>query len=181
MELEIMMGINTRMRYHLKNQWLSIDGIIQTSTCSELQEKMSKIASRSTWEHNSGHGGKRWSAMKIIRITILVTLVIILVSCAQTTSPSEQAAPTQANPPQAEPERIDWTNKDLQFENLSNDDGLSQSVVNAIIQDQHGFIWLATQDGLNRFDGIEFQVFKNDPTKPNSISNNFICMCLNFF
>ncbi|MBE0684872.1 MAG: response regulator, partial [Anaerolineaceae bacterium] len=64
--------------------------------------------------------------------------------------------------------------KKIQFEHLSIEDGLSQSVVNAIIQDQLGFMWFGTQDGLNRFDGKEIKIFKHDPDYEGSICNNLI-------
>ncbi len=52
--------------------------------------------------------------------------------------------------------------------------GLSQSQVNAICQDDAGFLWIGTQDGLNRFDGNHFRVFKNDIEQENSLSGNYI-------
>ncbi|MFY0688171.1 MAG: hypothetical protein JXQ90_13450 [Cyclobacteriaceae bacterium] len=55
-----------------------------------------------------------------------------------------------------------------------NQDGLSQSTVNAIIQDNLGYIWFGTQDGLNRFDGYGFTIFRNDPYDTTSISDNFV-------
>ncbi len=54
------------------------------------------------------------------------------------------------------------------------EDGLSQSNVNAIIKDSDGFIWLATNDGLNRFDGYSFKVFNKNPDDSLSISDNKI-------
>ncbi|MEO1086614.1 MAG: two-component regulator propeller domain-containing protein, partial [Acidobacteriota bacterium] len=45
----------------------------------------------------------------------------------------------------------------VRFAHFTSDDGLSQMNVLDIYQDRHGFIWLATQDGLNRFDGVEFK------------------------
>lgn len=66
----------------------------------------------------------------------------------------------------------------IRFQNYTISNGLSQSSVNGIIQDNKGFIWIATQDGLNRFDGYTFRVFKNSPDNVNSLSNNFILsMC----
>jgi signal transduction histidine kinase/ligand-binding sensor domain-containing protein/CheY-like chemotaxis protein len=62
----------------------------------------------------------------------------------------------------------------LSFDHLSLDEGLSQSVVTAMVQDQAGFMWFATQDGLNRYDGYEFKVYKNDPDDPNSLNLNHI-------
>lgn len=62
----------------------------------------------------------------------------------------------------------------IRFDNLSIENGLSQSSVNTILQDQKGFMWFGTQDGLNCFDGYEFKVFKHDPDNSNTLSNNFI-------
>jgi signal transduction histidine kinase/ligand-binding sensor domain-containing protein len=59
-------------------------------------------------------------------------------------------------------------------EHLTIDDGLSQSSVNCILQDSMGFLWFGTQDGLNRYDGYEFRIFKNRPFDNNSLSNNWI-------
>ena len=53
------------------------------------------------------------------------------------------------------------------FEHLSLEDGLSQNAVLDLLQDRDGFLWVATQDGLNRYDGYGFTVFKNDPDDPN--------------
>lgn len=53
-------------------------------------------------------------------------------------------------------------------------DGLSQNTVRVILQDKKGFMWFGTQDGLNRFDGREYRIFRNNPADKNSIGNNFI-------
>jgi len=60
------------------------------------------------------------------------------------------------------------------FKTVSINDGLSQNSINGIIQDQKGFIWIATQDGLNRFDGYRFKIFKFDPNDTSTISDNYI-------
>jgi signal transduction histidine kinase/ligand-binding sensor domain-containing protein len=60
------------------------------------------------------------------------------------------------------------------FEHFSIDDGLSQASVYSIVQDKKGFLWFATADGINRYDGYTFKVFRHDPMDPNSLSGNFI-------
>ena len=60
------------------------------------------------------------------------------------------------------------------FHNLSVLDGLPDNHVKSIIQDSSGFIWLGTQNGLARYDGYEFKIFKNEPGNPKSLSNNGI-------
>lgn len=59
------------------------------------------------------------------------------------------------------------------FDHYSVEDGLSQSSVSSIIQDSKGFIWLGTLDGLNKFNGYEFEVFRSNPQAPYSIGENF--------
>ena len=62
----------------------------------------------------------------------------------------------------------------LKFDRLSLDQGLSQASGNAILQDARGFLWIGTQDGLNRWDGYEIEVFKRDPDDPASLLDNFV-------
>ncbi len=64
--------------------------------------------------------------------------------------------------------------KEITFNHISLEDGLSQSVILDVVQDSSGFLWIATQDGLNRYDGQEFKIFKNLPEDTNSISGNWI-------
>jgi len=64
--------------------------------------------------------------------------------------------------------------RSVRFQNISTDDGLSQSFVYTIIQDQQGYMWFGTQEGLNRFDGFEFTVFVHDLNDPQSISDETI-------
>jgi len=63
------------------------------------------------------------------------------------------------------------------FYHLTQDNGLSNANINCILQDQKGFMWFGTNDGLNKFDGYEFTVFRNSPKDAHSISSNHItCM-----
>lgn len=62
----------------------------------------------------------------------------------------------------------------LVFNHLTIEDGLSQSSVTCILQDGSGFMWFGTQDGLNRYDGYNIKIFKNDPGDSTSLTDNFI-------
>jgi ligand-binding sensor domain-containing protein/signal transduction histidine kinase len=62
----------------------------------------------------------------------------------------------------------------LQFERISIESGLSQSTVLCIYQDQKGFLWFGTYEGLNRYDGYNFKIYKYDPENMYSISNNSV-------
>ncbi|MCP4601187.1 MAG: hypothetical protein GY847_11800 [Proteobacteria bacterium] len=62
----------------------------------------------------------------------------------------------------------------LRFEHVSLEQGLSQSTVFCILQDSQGFIWFGTEDGLNKYDGYTFTVYKHDPEDSNSLSGNRI-------
>ncbi|MGH7451859.1 MAG: ligand-binding sensor domain-containing protein, partial [bacterium] len=62
----------------------------------------------------------------------------------------------------------------LRFERISLEHGLSQSIVHVIFQDSKGFLWFGAQDGLNKYDGYEFTVYKFDPFDSTSLSENYI-------
>jgi signal transduction histidine kinase/ligand-binding sensor domain-containing protein len=63
---------------------------------------------------------------------------------------------------------------DIQFRRLPVTEGLSQTRVSTIVQDNLGFLWFATQYGLNRYDGYRFKVFKHEPGRANSLSSVYI-------
>ena len=58
----------------------------------------------------------------------------------------------------------------IRFRRFSTEDGLSQTMVTRIVQDDQGFIWFASLYGLNRYDGYKFKTFKHEPGRPNSLS-----------
>ncbi|MCO4798639.1 MAG: hypothetical protein KC484_05470, partial [Colwelliaceae bacterium] len=64
--------------------------------------------------------------------------------------------------------------KNLKFKHITPADGLSQSSIFDIIQDKQGYIWIATQDGLNIYDGIKFKQYRSNILNENSIADNFI-------
>src|SRR5687767_9416421 len=62
----------------------------------------------------------------------------------------------------------------LYFEKLTTENGLSHNKVNCVLQDHRGFIWLGTDDGLNRYDGYNFDIYRYEPGNPTTISGNII-------
>ncbi len=63
---------------------------------------------------------------------------------------------------------------DIHFSHISTGQGLSNSTIEAIVQDNRGFVWVGTRDGLNRYDGTNVMVYKNLPDDSSSLSDNFI-------
>src|SRR5690606_3722613 len=58
------------------------------------------------------------------------------------------------------------------FHHLTTEHGLSSSAVNAILKDSYGFLWIAAESGLNRYDGYVFKIYKTKPGEPNAIPHN---------
>lgn len=63
---------------------------------------------------------------------------------------------------------------DLRLERIDSSSGLSHNSVYSLLQDRQGFMWIGTVDGLNRYDGHEFLVYRYDPSDPTSLSNNLV-------
>jgi signal transduction histidine kinase/ligand-binding sensor domain-containing protein/DNA-binding response OmpR family regulator len=64
--------------------------------------------------------------------------------------------------------------QDIVFEHITTGEGLSQSTVNAIVQDQRGFMWFGTNDGLDKYDGYSIERFSHEKDNINSLSKNAI-------
>lgn len=64
--------------------------------------------------------------------------------------------------------------KQYVFTHFNSFNGLASNIVNNVIQDKQGFIWLATCDGLQRYDGNKFLTFRNEPGNPKSIPANVV-------
>ncbi len=69
---------------------------------------------------------------------------------------------------------ISKAQNEYRFDKITSEDGLSQSVISAVIQDHFGYLWIGTLDGLNRYDGKQYKIYKHDIATPNSISTNRI-------
>ena len=105
----------------------------------------------------------------LMKRTILPSFLLILVTLFS--SPTA-AAPLTGNTLDVETNLAPGSI--VQFEHLSIEDGLSQNAGLAIFQDSQGYLWIGSQDGLNRYDGYTFEIFKHDPDDPGSISHNSI-------
>ena len=62
----------------------------------------------------------------------------------------------------------------IHFDRLTTEDGLSQNTVTSILQDSRGFMWFGTEDGLNKYDGHTFTVYRHDPDDPHSLRDDSI-------
>lgn len=103
-----------------------------------------------------------WSPLRWV--LLLISVLLPLISAAQSSSsilPKQQPFP--------------FFQKDLytRFTNLSTEDGLSDPFILDIIQDLSGCIWIATRNGLNRFDGCNIKSYLSS-NKPGSLPNNLI-------
>src|SRR6185503_11641705 len=62
----------------------------------------------------------------------------------------------------------------IYFEHLTTRDGLSQSTVMSILQDSQGFLWLATESGLDRYDGYSIREYRRDRGNEFGLANDFV-------
>src|SRR5678816_2605647 len=64
--------------------------------------------------------------------------------------------------------------RQLNFINYNVKDGMSHGIVDAFVRDKEGFLWIATYNGLDRFDGTNFKIFHSDYHNSNAIIDNYI-------
>jgi signal transduction histidine kinase/ligand-binding sensor domain-containing protein/AraC-like DNA-binding protein len=64
--------------------------------------------------------------------------------------------------------------ENIKFEHLTVEQGLSQNNIMCILKDKHGFMWIGTHDGLNKYDGYKFTIYRHDPDDTLSLSSNWI-------
>lgn len=114
-------------------------------------------------------------------LTLLIG-VFWLTSCGTPYDASKESTPIAASPttipgslvPSPSPLSYSPPSAHIRFERIDVPDGLSQSVVTCILQDRQGFIWIGTQDGLNRFDGNTFKIFRPSSDAFSSINDRWI-------
>jgi ligand-binding sensor domain-containing protein/signal transduction histidine kinase len=107
------------------------------------------------------------------RPSLLALSFFGLASAQGSSSPDAGEAPqARFNP---EPVRVNVIEgDDVRFLRPSGIEGLSQNRVTQIVQDDQGFMWLATQHGVDRYDGYQFRMFKKDPRQANSLCGVFM-------
>ena len=72
------------------------------------------------------------------------------------------------------PSRLYAQTSEMRFEHLSLQQGLSDGIVTCVLQDRKGFLWVGTEDGLNRYDGYRFIVYKQSPTRSHRLHSSHI-------
>ncbi len=118
------------------------------------------------------------------RLQIVLAVIFILVGLRQVELGRASAASLtrmpdilfsgRSQPPQPVFEIGAGALEDIYFERLGLEAGLSDGTVNCIMQDRQGFLWFGTENGLNRYDGYEFRVFRPDPEDPGSLSDSWV-------
>ena len=74
---------------------------------------------------------------------------------------------------------FEYSDNSIRFEQLSLVNGLSDPTITCILQDLKGFLWFGTQNGLNRYNGYSFTIFKSQPDEPTSLSGHWITALTN--
>jgi len=114
-------------------------------------------------------------------LSVIIIVFIAGLLSAPTGGVRSSASPAQGTVPQTRTQRERGQpppfhadiEQHLRFKHLTLDDGLSQISINCILQDAQGFMWFGTQDGLNKYDGYDFTVYKPIPGE-NSLGDNYI-------
>ncbi|MBC8506624.1 MAG: hypothetical protein ISR58_20245 [Anaerolineales bacterium] len=118
------------------------------------------------------------SSVRTLYGVLLIAIFLVAAACNESatptieqlpvSTPTEQVTDSHASIPKISP------GQHLRFDSISIDDGLSQSSVFSILQDSRGYMWFGTEDGLNKYDGYNFTIYKHDPDDPDSLISNWI-------
>ncbi|HVJ62714.1 MAG TPA: EAL domain-containing protein [Tahibacter sp.] len=68
----------------------------------------------------------------------------------------------------------DAARRSYYFDNLGSEQGLAQNTAGALYQDRAGFVWIATQSGLHRYDGYRFRIYDHNPDRADSLPDSFV-------
>src|SRR3954466_16085036 len=105
----------------------------------------------------------------------LLSCISLLVLNVQASEPGVRIA--RIDPEVVHLEVVD--RDDIRFSRLSRTTGISQTRVTAIAQDARGFLWFATQYGVNRYDGYTLRQFEHVDSDPQSVANSYVRSLLN--
>ena len=114
------------------------------------------------------------------RFTFIFVIIFLIASPSYITLAGKRITP-EYSPTFAPGPYVDYGDDeitDLQFTQLTSEDGLSQNSVLVIMKCSQGFMWFGTRDGLNKFDGYTFTIYKPEPNNPFSLSDNTITALL---
>ena len=104
---------------------------------------------------------------RVLAFTFIALIALLALPLSQGHGAPQNASPAEMN--------INFApGSVVRFEHLNSEDGLSQNAGLDILQDSRGYLWIGTQDGLNRYDGYSFKIYKHDPDDPQSLSHNSI-------
>lgn len=76
-------------------------------------------------------------------------------------------------------EALSFRHSDLHFQNLNTRQGLSRGLVRQMVFDDYGFLWVATENGLNRYDGYQFEIFRASPGDHGGLPDNDVLSLAN--
>lgn len=113
-----------------------------------------------------------------IRFFFLSIIFIALIACNNSEKPVSLANEYGTNQDNktnvSKPDILKTSDLKYSLEQLDNTKGLSNSSVNCIFQDSQNLLWIGTWDGLNRYDGNSFKIFRSEEDNKSSLSNQVI-------
>jgi len=107
---------------------------------------------------------------KSLSICFLAASILILLLNVDFVGAQDRAAGTAASRRSGDP----LLSRYLRFGRLTTEEGLSSDQAWHVAQDNHGFMWFATANGLSRYDGASVKVYRHDPDDPNSLGHNIL-------
>jgi PAS domain S-box-containing protein len=129
------------------------DDVLMDVSITAVKRLQVSLRKRVTWNYGS--------------VVLFIALLCLL-------SPTQSYAQPEIGAEPGEAQSRALIPPNLKFEHLTTDHGLANNIVWGIVQDNRGFMWFSSLDGLNRYDGYNFKVYKHDPEDPNSLSDNLI-------
>jgi len=112
--------------------------------------------------------------LTLLRLMCTLLFMIAVISCTDKAAPEAKTLTAQ----NTAAFRSEASGQKYTLDELDNSAGLSNSSVNCIFQDSQNLIWIGTWDGLNRYDGSSFKIFRPEPSNENSLSNQVVLKVL---